>query len=498
MNKNSYMCKYIFFSLFFLGVQFVKAQDKVKKLNLNQVINIALEQSPDAILAKHIFRSNYWQFRSYKASRLPSITARTNILDFNNSISSVLQPNGTEEFIKRQYNNSLINLQLRQNVGLTGGNFFISSNLNRYDDMNIDTLSTKYITTPLSIGYSQPVFQYNAFRWEKRIEPLKYEEAKWNYFYQIENISEKAVNYFFDLLMAQLNVEIAEANYHNNDTIYKIAQGRYEIGTIVENELLETELAFLNSKSEFAQSKIDLEVNKFRLRSFLGFNELVNIQLVVDHEVAFFEVNPDQAIQVALKNNSTLIGLERQLYEAERDVAKARAENRFNANMFATYGLNQTAFELNESYINPDNQQRLTLGIEIPLIDWGEGKGKYRMAQSNQEVVKTQVSQTRSDFTQQVYLKVLQFNEQDNQLIIAAKADTIAQKRYNVSKQRFLIGKINVLDLNIALTDKDVARRNYINSLKTYWNYYYEIRKLTLYDFEYNRPLEFNIKELEY
>jgi outer membrane protein TolC len=342
------------------------------------------------------------------------------------------------------------------------------------------------------------MFQFNQFKWEKKIEPLRYEEAKWEYIYQLELISETAVNYFFDLALAQLNVEIAGANFHNNDTIYKIAKGRYDIGTIVENELLETELALLNAKAQLAQSKIDLEVRQFRLRSFLGYNDKVRIRLLIEKNVAFIEIPLEKAIAKSFENNSTLLSFERQLLEAARDVAQTRAENHFNANLFATFGLNQSAFQLEDAYIDPGKQQKVTVGLEIPIVDWGEGKGKYRMAQSNQEVVRTRVDQARSDFEQQVYLKVMQFNEQDNQLIIAAKADTIAQKRYEVSKQRFLIGKIDVLDLNVASTDKDLAMRNYISALKTYWAYYYNIRQFTLYDFLNDVPLDINFKELEY
>lgn len=492
MNK---LIAFIFIIFVFSSVY---GQKNLKTLTLPQVIDLALEQSPEAVLAIHMFRSSYWEYRSYKSSMLPSLYLRGSVIDFNNSISSVIQPDGSEEFIKRQINNSFVNLQLRQNVGLTGGSFFVSSSLTRIDDLRQDSLPTSYMTTPLIIGYSQPVFQFNYFKWQKKIEPLKYEEAKWEYIFQLEQISGKAVNYFFELAMAQLNVEIAQANYFNNDTIYKIATGRYDIGTIVENELLETELAFLNAKSDLTQSKINLEINRFRLGSFLGFNDLVKIKLIIDKKVPDLEISLNKALEQANENNSTLIALERQMYEAARDVARARAENRFNVNLFATFGLNQSAFEIRESYVNPDNQQRVTLGVEIPLVDWGAGKGKYRMAQSNQEVVRTQVEQNRVDFKQQVLLKVMQFNEQDEQLLIASKADTIAQKRYEVSKQRFLIGKIDVLDLNVASKDKDVASRNFILALKSYWSYYYDIRQFTLYDFENNVPLIVNFKELEY
>jgi len=78
---------------------------------------------------------------------------------------------------------------------------------------------------------------------------------------------------------------------------------------------------------------------------------------------------------------------------------------------------------------------------------------------------------------------------QDDQVVISAKSDTIGQKRYDVTKQRFLIGKIDVLNLNDALKEKDSAKRGYISSLRDYWNSFYTLRQLTLYDFVNNQSL---------
>jgi outer membrane protein TolC len=118
------------------------------------------------------------------------------------------------------------------------------------------------------------------------------------------------------------------------------------------------------------------------------------------------------------------------------------------------------------------------------------------MAQSSQEVIKTTVEQAKTDFVQGVYLNVMQFNLQDDQVAIAAKSDTIAQKRYDMTKQRFLIGKVDVLDLNVALSEKDGAKSNYIAALRKYWSNYYTLRRITLYDFLKDKPLDADFDKL--
>jgi outer membrane protein TolC len=177
-----------------------------------------------------------------------------------------------------------------------------------------------------------------------------------------------------------------------------------------------------------------------------------------------------------------VLARKRQLIEAEQSVSQSKSEKGLNADLMASFGLSQSGNKFDGIYVDPQQHERVRLGIEIPIMDWGLARGRYKMAQSAQEVVKTNVAQAEMDFEQEVLLQVMQFNLQDDQLIIAAKADTIARMRYEVSKQRFLIGKISVLDLNVALQEKDVATRAYIAALRNYWNYFFNMRSLTLYD----------------
>jgi outer membrane protein TolC len=212
--------------------------------------------------------------------------------------------------------------------------------------------------------------------------------------------------------------------------------------------------------------------------------------------VPTFEVNGGEVLELATANNPEMVSYEVQLLEARSSVARAKAEKGLNANMNISYGLKGQSDLIPDAYSGLDDQQRISVGFTIPIMDWGLRKGQYRMAQSSEEVVKTQVQQSMIDFEQQLFLDVAQFNLQDDQVRIAAKSDTVAMKMYEVTKQRFLIGNVDVLELNNADTKKDENRRGYIQALQNYWSYYYNIRRLTLFDFESDTPLDADFEEL--
>ena len=470
-------------------------QNKVSTLTLNDVLEMAKEYSPQAILAKHQFRAAYWEHRTYKAEYLPSVTLNGTFPDFNRSLVRYQREDGTYMYIEENSNTTSMGVSLNQNVGLTGGRIFAHSNLERTDFFG-DNEGTNFMSVPVQIGFSQPLFGFNQLKWKRKIEPLKYEEAKRRFIESMETISGEAIRLFFDLVLAQQNVRTAEINYANTDTLYQIAKGRYNIGTIAENELLQMELSFLNAGSAVNEAEVDLQLKKFRLKSFLGLNDQYDVKLIVPEEFPKATLSYDNVLNLAKNNNPKILQFERSIIESNMNVAQAKADRGFSANLFASYGLTQRAEEFDYVYKDPMDQQGVRVGVTIPLLDWGQGRGRVKMAESSREVVRTNIQQSMVDFEQDVFLKVMQFNLQDSQLQLAAKADTIAQSRYNVTKERFLIGRIDVLELNIAQTERDNARSRYISSMRNYWQYYYEMRRLTQFDFINAKPIDVDFEML--
>jgi outer membrane protein TolC len=468
--------------------QKAEAQE-LKRLTFDEVIKLAEEQSPNALMAKHRFRASYWQYRSFVANYRPSLTFYGTTPLYNKG--SERQWNSQTNNYYYRYTNILQDigqLSLAQNIGFTGGNISLHSDLTLENDFEKGT--RLYKTLPLSVTLTQPLFRYNSLRWQKKIEPLKYTAAKKTFLSNIEAVHSQAVQYFFSLALAQINVQIANMNFLNADTLWQMSQGRYKLGTIAENELLEMQLSWLNTKTAKKESEMNLRDREIRLRSFLGFNNNVSIELIIPSEIPDLQVNVQQVLELAHANNPDMITQELNVLTARSSVAQAKAERGLNANLTASYGLDDTDKDFAMAYNKPDVTQTVRMGITIPILDWGLKRGQYKMAQSSLELAQVQAAQTLTDFDQNLFLDVEQFNLQAEQVATAAKSDTVAMKMYEVTKQRFLIGKIEVLELNNADTKKDQNRRAYIQSLQNYWNYFYNLRSLALYDFLNKKPLE--------
>ena len=464
---------------------------ELKKLTFDEVIKLSEEQSPQSLMAKHRFRASYWQFRSYQAQFRPSLTLRGTAPNYTNGFSKEYNSTtGQYDYVPINIINSSSTLSLSQAIGLTSTTISLQAGLNHlYDFEQNSTQPRQYNVSPFSINLTQPIRQYNTLKWQRKIEPVKYDAAKKTYLANIESVHMSAVQNFFSLALAQINKQIAEMNFSNSDTLYRIARGRYNLGTISEDELLQMELSYLNAQTARKEADMNLRDREIRLRSFLGFNENVRLELIIPSDIPSLQVDVKEVLDLAMANNPDLITQQINVLNAQSSVAQARASMGLNASLTASLGLSQTGSDFMTALQNPNQTQTVAVGFTVPILDWGRGRGNFKMAQSSLELAQVQAKQTLVDFQQNLFLDVEQFNLQKNQVAIAAKSDTVAMKRFEVTKQRFLIGKIAILDLNDADTRKDQNRRAYIQSLQNYWNYFYNLRNLTLFDFINRKPL---------
>lgn len=476
-----------------LGAQ----NDNINRLTLDDVIYIAQQQSPDALIAKHRFKSSYWEFRSYKADYLPALSLDGTLPEYNRGIDAVRQPDGSFEFKPVDQGGADARLSLGQRIGFTGGTISLNSRLEYFDNISGTPKDQPFSAQIINVNYIQPIFQYNEYKWDKYIEPMKYEMAKRTYLEDVEQVSITASSYFFNLLQAQIDMEIAVKNMFNYDTLFRIAQGRYQLGKIAENELLQLELNFLKAEAAVEQSELELENNLFRLKSYLRIKDDQPIELIPPTIDNFFTIQVDKAVEEARYNSSEAMDFEQRRLEARSVVNAAKMNGRFDADLRATFGLAAQGATIQGAYTQPDDQRQVSLGFVMPILDWGSARGRIKLAESQEELVFTSVEQEEIDFEQNIYLEVMQFNMQENQLRIAAKADTVAHKRFEVTQQRYMIGQVNdVLELNNAQIDTDNARKSYYQAMRSYWSNYYRIRKQTLYDFESDRQILFNISDV--
>jgi outer membrane protein TolC len=455
---------------------------------MEDAIDLARKQSPDVLSAKHSFHSAYWSYRYFKANYLPSLNFSTSP-NFNHQINPITQPDGTVQFVQQNQFSVGGSLSMRQNIALTGGSISLNTSLSRLDQFGSYN-SHSYMTTPVSLSYSQSLNGYNSFKWDRKTGPLHYEIAKKNYIVALENVSSRAISYFFSLAMYQTYLDIAITNFKSVDTLYAATLGRYKIGRVTESEMLQMEVRRLNAETSLMNSRVNLEDYIQSFKTFMGIKDTIKIEVIINKKIPDLYIDPRKALDLALENSPTSMNMDLQEINIESSIAYTKANTGFQMSLNAQVGLSKANEEFHSLYKELNSQQYVQVGISVPILDWGRTKGQRKMAELNRQMSEINLEQQRVDFEQNTLKMVRQFNLLASQLGIAEKTDSTANKRNDVTQRLYVLGRVTILELNSAITEKDNAKVSYISMLANFWSSYYSIRQRTLFDFEKNMLLK--------
>jgi outer membrane protein len=459
------------------------------RLNLQQVVEMAKANSIAAKQATTVRETNYWKWRTFKSNYQPQLSLSGILPGYSKTTQPVLQPDGTIVFQPVHNDNSSLQLDFSQSITATGGTVYGTTSMQRFYDF--DRKNELFNGVPYAIGYSQPLFQFNALRWDKKIEPLKFNESKQAYIESQEQIAYTVTGYFFDLLLAQVNYQIAQTNFTNTEKILTIAKVKFDLGKISKNEILQLQLERLNAQKAVGTAKRDMEIATLNLRTYTGAEGEDKIALELPEATINMDVSADKVLAEAFANRSDAIAFMRRVAEAKRDVAKAKGQSGLVATLTANIGFSNTARNIPDVYRNPQNQQLLQLQFSIPVLDWGRSKSRIKTAQANEQFTEYAVEQDKQTFKQQIVTQVTLFNMMKDQLVFTAQADSIASEKYKIARDRYVLGDLSITDLSIAFQENDQAKRDYVAALRDFWGAYYQLRYLSLYDFERKEKINY-------
>lgn len=471
---------YVIYMIAAVASPVLRAGDTLR-LSLDQAVMMARTRSVDAAAALDELRSAYWEWRSYRADQLPEISFEGTLPSYSRQYTSYMNDSGNYSFVPNDYLEATGSLSVVQQVRLTGATVSLNTTLDYLRQFGANA-GNRYMSVPVALSIDQPLFAVNTMKWNSRIEPVRFAEAKAAFLSETENVALMAVGYYFELLLSGENVRIAQQNLDNARRLYTVAVEKRKMGQISENDLLQMELNVLDARSSLTDRTSTLKASMFALATFLDLAEDTEIAPGIPPEVPGVEIVFTEALDYALANNKFAKKLLRRQLEADYEVARAKGDMR-QVNLFMQVGFTGTDSELPGAYSRLRSNQVASIGVRIPLVDWGKRSGRVKVAESNRRVTESTLRRETMDFNRQLFVLVERFSNQQQQLDIARRASEIADKRYLTNVETYLVGRISTLDLNDSQTRKDESRRQYINELYKFWNYWYQLRSVTLHDF---------------
>lgn len=476
--------------LVILNINLIPLPAQTKELTLEECINYAQTKSPNAKIAKDNYKTKMLKYSAFNAGFLPSINLNFNAPGLTRSVVQIPQPDGQTLFRSKSELFSTGNVAITQKLPFTGGEISFMSGINRIDQLTGEK-SVTWSVTPYRIYFSQPIFQMNDMRWQQKTEDLRAKAFKNEFIEDMELVAMQASNKFFEVYLAKRNLSNAQLNVSINDTLFRLSKGRFNVGKIAENDVLQSELELMNAQTSYAEAQIQFDKASEDLKIFLGTDQNTDFEIIPPVAVPIFEIDKAKALANAIESSSQFNNLKLEKLSAEREIASAESANSFNARITAGFGANQSSATVPDAMKNLLRQEEFSVGISIPLFQWGKGSDEIEAAYTNKDRSDRELEIKRRTIELDLKYETAKFENLMKQVELSSRADTIAGRRFEVAKNRYLIGTIDLTTFFNAQREKDSAFASYISTLRNFWYSYYNLRKLTLFDFQNKKKIEY-------
>ncbi len=457
-------------------------------LTLQQAVELALKQGYQARAAVATRDASRYRDRAFYSRRLPQLSIGGTIPQYNRSIVQVVQPDGSSLFRPQDQTNASLNATVSQQLPISGGSFFVSSALSRLKVSGDQGFKT-WSSTPVSFGLRQDLFKPNVAAWDHREEVVRSELAERQYLEAREDISVETAGLFFDVFAAKVALDNQIKNAAVNDTLYTLNKGRFEVGKIGENDLLQSELALLRSRNTLDGARLEFDRATAALHLALNIPGTTPIEISFTPEVPEFTPDTTRAVAEALRNRASVYDVTLQDVQARRHITEARLSSGIGATVSASYGFNATGPERRLVYQDLLEARQFSMSLQIPLLAWGSRGESVHAAEADRDRAEVLGQRTMEQTAQEAHFAALQLSQAHRNLTLSAKADTVAGKRFDVALNRYVIGRIAIDNLYLAQSEKDQALNGFVQSLRGYWQAFYRLRRLTLFDFVAGLPI---------
>lgn len=331
---------------------------------------------------------------------------------------------------------------------------------------------------------------YNPYKWAKRIENKRIELARQQLAYTFEDISINVTMLYSDALIAQKELELARDYASHTDILLQKGEELEKLGRSTHSDVLLLSLEHSQAAKQLLNATNTLNNALYRLCDYIGIVPEDSLYLNSLPHPTLLPIMEKEAILQSLQNSSILQNRRLSIIAAQQIVDKTRKQRFMEATLELTVGFNQTSQTLLSAYQHPLRQDIISVGVSIPLVDWGIRKKNVQKAQtelhnatlSEEEAVK-QIKREVSSLIKDYHLYL--------QAITLAQTDIELSKRLREeSQEKYLIGKNSIETVLKANQKIQASERDYLSTFKECWIKYYQIRKYTLYNWENNTPIK--------
>jgi len=444
-------------------------------ISMQEAIRIAQDSAITAYASQNALIRSEWEYKQFMATRKPQLA-----FELTPGYQKFTNDPTLNYYKLRNYNmmNTYGEFRLEQEALGIGGSFYANTGALWTEYFGSNPEQRVFSSIPIGVGYSNDLIGYNPHKWEKAIHDFHIESEKKSHRFELCSIASEAEKYYIACLVANENYEISLVNSDVTGEALEIGKEKFAIASITKNELFALELQHVNAENTVFDTKRALDNARKDLFSFLQIDD-AGQTLTIPEMPAFILIDTDETLRIAKENNPSCRNSQEEIIKAQQRLAKAKVESSFL----------QTAMDLNLGVQSNDsnfaasysNQKLFFVGgitLRIPIIDGGLAKSRAKAAEYNLKHTEYMAEEEARKLEVNVKTAIKDFVAQQDLLQRTSAAIELADESFNLARELYGNGDIDINTFILALNRKDDSYKNYLKSLQSYWDSRYTLRKL--------------------
>ncbi|WP_340111551.1 TolC family protein [Maribellus mangrovi] len=336
----------------------------------------------------------------------------------------------------------------------------------------------------LYLNFNQPLFTYNRLKVQLRQLELNLENAEISYAMQRLNLERNVTEFFYNVYMTQMNLNIAKEELANTQKSYDIIKNKVDAGLAAKEEQYQAELNLSTAKSTVQNSEVNFENAKDQLKLYLGMDLYQDIMILADISANPVPVDLDLAIENGLNSRMEIRQREIDVENSQFDLIETKSLNEFMGELNLRVGITGDNEKLGKIFDQPTRSPSVGLTFNIPIFDWGEKKARIAASEAAIRSQELNLSQEKKQIVVDIRQVYRNLQNQLTQIDIARQNERNAQLTYEINLERYENGDLTGMDLNLYQTQLSQNKISYSQALINYKIELLNLKIQTLYDFE--------------
>jgi len=384
----------------------------------------------------------------------------------------------------------------------TDGLLYMRSGVTNENSYNNNRSIPKLFTT---FGFEQPLnalYGYNEVKSTLKLAELAYERSKKGLKREELNLIYQVSNSFYNLLAEQKGTEIARLNFERQKEAYDISQNKYKAGLIKEVDALQMEVDLAEAQNNYDLSIVNQGTSMTEFKQLIGINLNDSVSISNEFKYDVVIIDPEKAVKLAFENRLEIREQEISIEQNKINLKREKSNGMIQSSLNLSFGKEGYSYQninanisssLQDSYSDLKNRAPsygIGFTVKVPILDGGENRARVNAAESTLKQNQLRKEDVQRGIEREVRNLVANLNSSLKRLQLLEKNIVVAEKSFEITRQRYSDGDIDSQSLALERTRLNTAYTSHLRSYISYQLLLADIMRKTFYDFQKNELIK--------